>query len=77
MIAIWIAIFVIIQALVLIFAFTLCKSAALADRAYERARLTDRSTRLHTPDRVDSQTGSHLSPDTKPASRLGYSRTDS
>ena len=77
MIAIWIAIFVIIQALFLIFAITLCKSAALADREFERARSREARNQSHGSERAGSKVDSHLSPDTKPATRLGYSRSDS
>lgn len=76
MIAIWIAIFVIIQALVLVFAFTLCKSAALADREFERARSYETRNQTHTRERTGNKIDSHLSPDSKPVTRLGYTRSD-
>jgi len=74
MVAIGIGIFLIVQAIVLVFAFTLCKSAAMADREYERARIADSRTRSNVAGRAVSHTESRLSPETKPASRLGYTR---
>jgi hypothetical protein len=41
MIGIAIGVFFIIQAIVLIFVLALCRSAAMADRQYERVRMID------------------------------------
>jgi hypothetical protein len=38
MVALWVIIIILIQSVVLVFALSLCKSAALADRQFEKAR---------------------------------------
>jgi hypothetical protein len=38
MVALWIIVIILIQSVVLVFALSLCKSAALADRQFEKAR---------------------------------------
>ena len=73
MIAIWIGIFFFISTVVLVFTIALCKSAALADREYERARIADRRVRSNSPEWVESNKELHTSPDTKPATRFGHS----
>ena len=70
MIAIGIGIFLLIQAVVLVFALTLGKSAALADREFERARIAERRTWSNTPERIESNKEHQISLDTKPATRL-------
>jgi hypothetical protein len=76
MIAIWIGIFLIVQAIVLVFALALGKSAALADKEFERARMKSQSNGSSKVERDANNTEFYRSPDSKPASRLGYSRSD-
>lgn len=38
MVALWVIVIILIQSVVLVFALSLCKSAALADRQFEKAR---------------------------------------
>jgi hypothetical protein len=54
MIAIWIGTFFFIQAIVLVFSLTLGKSAALADREFERALVVEQRSRSHTPEWIES-----------------------
>ena len=42
MVALWVIIIILIQLLVLFFALSLCKSAALADRQFEKARRAEK-----------------------------------
>ena len=62
MIAIWIGIFLFIQAVVLVFALALGKSAALADREFERARIAEQRTRSHMPECIESNKEPRKSP---------------
>ncbi len=59
MVALWIIIIVLIQSVVLVFALSLCKSAALADRQFEKARQAEQhkwATSAH-----DANTGTNIS----------------
>jgi hypothetical protein len=77
MIAIGIGIFIFIQTLVLIFAFTMCKSAALADREFERARNAGQRAPSKAPEWIESKKEHQISPDTKTANRFGTSSVHS
>jgi hypothetical protein len=77
MIAIGIGIFFFIQTLVLIFAFTMCKSAALADREFERARNSGQRTTSRTSEWIENKKEHQISPDTKPVTRFGTSNAHS
>ena len=63
MIAIGIGIFVFIQLVVLTFVLALCKSAAKADEAFERARMADQKHWSNSPEHQKS-------PAAKPSGRL-------
>jgi hypothetical protein len=73
MIAIWIVILFFIPTVVLVFTLALCKSAALADREFERARTADQRTWSNKSEWIESNKEFHISPDTKPATRIGTS----
>jgi hypothetical protein len=73
MIAIWIGIFLFISIVVLVFTLALCKSAALADREFERAWIADKKIWSNTPDWIESDKELFISPDTKPATRFEHS----
>jgi hypothetical protein len=77
MIVIWIGVFIFIQAVVLIFALALGRSAARADREFERARLAEQNILSNSAERNESCKESHISPDTKPSTRFEHSRARS
>jgi hypothetical protein len=54
MVALWVIIIVLVQSVVLIFALSLCKSAALADRQFEKAHQAEQhkwATSAHVVER--------------------------
>ena len=75
--AIWIGILIFVPSAVIIFILALCRSAALADRQFERARIANQRTWSNTPERIETYKDLHLSADTKPVPRLGHSRANS
>ena len=75
MIAIWIGIFFFTQAVVLVFTLVLGKSAALADREFERARTADQRPWFNSPDWIDD-TKELINPVTKSTTCYGYSSSD-
>jgi hypothetical protein len=77
MIAVWIGIFMFISIVVLVFTLALCKSAALADREFERARIADQRTWSKSPEWIDNNKELRVSPDTNPATRFEHSRVHS
>jgi hypothetical protein len=71
MIIIWIGILFFISSLVLVFTLALCKSAALADREFERARTADQRTWSITSESIESNKELHISTEIKPVPRFG------
>ncbi len=72
MVAIWIGILILVQLVVLVFALALCKSAARADREFERARNAEQWDRALAPEWLESKKAVQISPDTRPTARLNH-----
>lgn len=71
MIGVWIAVFLIIQFFVLVFVLALCRSAALTDREFDRARIREHRAWSNTPEWVEGNKEVYVSADMKTATRFG------
>jgi hypothetical protein len=65
MVALWVIVIILIQAVVLTFAISLCKSAALADRQYDKARQAEQHKRAASAHAVDAGTTISISSETR------------
>jgi len=70
MLGIALGVFVFIQLIVLVFALALCRSAARADKEFERARMADGHHWSHLPVNLESIPERQISPNTKPSRQI-------
>ena len=69
MVALWVVIIILIQSVVLVFALSLCKSAALADRQFEKARSNEQHKWVASSRAVKSGTAIPISMEARHTAR--------